>query len=52
MRGLKHTLTSWHWLLLPPKLDPLRVYGIPVGIGLFVFILGLVLVRSQRKKVK
>ncbi len=48
--GSKHTLTSWYWLLLPPELDPLKVYGLPGGIGLFVFLLGVLLVRNQRKR--
>ncbi|MCP3951713.1 MAG: hypothetical protein GY697_05770, partial [Desulfobacterales bacterium] len=48
--GSKHTLTSWYWLLLPPELDPLKVYGLPGGIGLFVFLLGILLVRSQRRR--
>lgn len=48
--GSKHTLTSWYWLLLPPKDDPVRTFGIPAGIAFITFALGLVLVRSQRGK--
>jgi len=48
--GSKHTLTSWYWLLLPPKADPLRVYGIPGGIFALMFLLSLLVVRGQRKK--
>lgn len=46
----RHTLTSWYWLILPPELDTVRVYGIPAGIAGVVFLLGLLLVRSQRKQ--
>ena len=49
--GSKHTLTSWYWLLLPPQIDYNRVYGMPLGIGLLSFLLGIILVRSQRRKV-
>ncbi|MCW8883623.1 MAG: c-type cytochrome [Motiliproteus sp.] len=48
--GSKHTLTSWYWLLLPPKFDATRIYGIPAGVALLVFLAGLLLVRSQRNK--
>jgi len=48
--GARHTLTTWFWLVLPPELDSAKVYGIPVGITLGVFLLGLLLVRSQRKQ--
>lgn len=48
--GSRHTLTGWYWLLLPPAFDPARIYGIPAGIGVLVFLLGLLLLRSQRKK--
>ncbi len=45
----KHTLTSWYWLLLPPKPDFNKIYGIPAAIFAFIFLLGLLLVRSQKK---
>jgi DMSO reductase family type II enzyme heme b subunit len=48
--GSKHTLTTWYWLILPPEMNPGRVYGLPAGIALLVFLAGLLLVRSQRKK--
>ncbi len=47
--GSKHTLTSWYWLLLPPVENLKRTYGIPTAIFAFIFLLGLLLVRSQRK---
>jgi DMSO reductase family type II enzyme heme b subunit len=49
-KGSRHTLTTWYWLLLPPEINNTRVYGIPVGIAFGVFILGLLLIRSQRSK--
>jgi DMSO reductase family type II enzyme heme b subunit len=49
-KGARHTLTSWFWLLLPPEIDNLRVYGIPAGTVCIMFILGLLLIRSQRNK--
>ncbi len=49
-KGSRHTLTTWYWLLLPSGIDKLRVYGIPAGTGLFVFVLGLLLIRSQRSR--
>jgi DMSO reductase family type II enzyme heme b subunit len=48
--GSKHTLTTWYWLVLPPELDIARVYGMPLGIALLVFLAGLMLVRGQRKE--
>ncbi|MDM8561789.1 c-type cytochrome [Candidatus Marithioploca araucensis] len=48
--GSKHTLTSWYWLLLPPKTDYNRLYGMPLGVGFLTFLLGIVLVRNQRRK--
>jgi DMSO reductase family type II enzyme heme b subunit len=48
--GSKHTLTTWYWLLLPPQTDLVKVYGLPLGSGLLVFIAGLLLVRSQRSQ--
>jgi len=47
--GARHTLTTWYWLVLPPQLDRAKVYGIPAGITLGAFLLGLLLVRRQRK---
>lgn len=49
-KGSKHTLTTWYWLLLPPEMDAVKVYGVPAGIALLVFLAGLLLVRSQRRK--
>ncbi len=48
----KHTLSTWYWLLLPPPADPVKLYVIPAIWGIVVFILGLLLVRSQRKQYK
>jgi len=48
--GSRHTLSTWYWLVLPPQLDVTKVYGAPAGIALLVFIAGLLLVRSQRRK--
>ncbi len=50
--GSKHTLSTWYWLFLPPEFDYQRVYGLPAGIALLVFLAGLMLVRSQRRKTK
>ncbi|MDT8281553.1 MAG: c-type cytochrome [Gammaproteobacteria bacterium] len=47
--GSKHTLTSWYWLLLPPTIDYTYVYGLPLGAALLVFLVGLLLVRAQRR---
>ena len=47
--GSKHTLTTWYWLLLPPEMDVVKVYGLPLGIGLLTFLAGLLLVRAQRR---
>lgn len=49
-KGSRHTLTSWYWLLLPPEINKMRIYGYPVGITFIVFILGLLLIRAQRSK--
>jgi hypothetical protein len=46
--GSRHTLTSWYWLLLPPSVDPMKVFGLPLGVAFLTFLLGVVLVRSQR----
>lgn len=48
--GSRHTLSSWYWLLLPTRVNKTYVYGLPSGIGLVVFLAGLVLIRSQRPK--
>jgi len=48
--GSKHNLTGWYWLMLPPELDMAKVYGLPVGVGLLVFLAGLGIVASQRPR--
>ena len=48
--GSKHTLTTWYWLVLPKELDLGKIYGFPLGGAGLVFLAGLLLVRSQRKK--
>ena len=48
--GSRHTLTTWYWLVIPPEMDLARVYGMPLGIGLLVFLGGLGLVKVQRRK--
>ena len=50
--GSKHTLSTWYWLLLPPPSDPVQLYVIPALWGILTFILGLFIVRGQRKKYK
>ncbi|MCP4076447.1 MAG: c-type cytochrome [Gammaproteobacteria bacterium] len=50
--GSKHTLTTWYWLVLPPETNWMKVAGIPLGIALFIFLAGLMLVNSQRKLAK
>jgi len=47
--GARHTLTGWFWLLLPPKKEPLQVYGLPAGLGFLTFVSGLFLLRKYRK---
>ena len=47
--GSKHTLTTWYWLVLPAGTDPVKVYGLPLGIAGGVFLMGLLLVRRQTK---
>lgn len=42
-------MTTWYWLVLPPETDMTKVLGFPVGIALFIFVAGLMLVRSLRK---
>ena len=49
--GSKHTLTGWYWLLLSAQINYNWLYGIPLGVGFLTFLLGIVLVRSQRRKV-
>lgn len=48
--GSKHTLTSWYWLLLPSDTDYVKVYGAPLGAGVGTLLLGMVLIRIQRRK--
>jgi len=48
--GGRHTLTTWYWLILPPEMNALKVYGVPAGVGFLVFLAGLLLVQSQRKE--
>lgn len=48
--GSKHTLTTWYWLLLPPETNVAKVYGVPAGSGVLVFLAGLAVVRRQRAK--
>lgn len=48
--GSRHTLTTWYWLMLPPEVDVNKVYGLPAGIALLVFLAGLLLVNSHRRK--
>ncbi len=50
--GSKHTLTTWYWLVLPPETNWTKIAGIPLGIALFIFLTGLMLVKSQRKLAK
>lgn len=47
--GSKHTLSSWYWLLLPSRPNPVKVYGLPLGVAGGVFLLGIVVVRRQKK---
>ncbi len=51
-KGSKHTLSTWYWLLLPPPEDPIKLYGIPAGLAFIIFVIGLLVVRAQRKKFK
>ncbi|MCK5878063.1 MAG: hypothetical protein KAG43_10535, partial [Candidatus Marithrix sp.] len=46
--GSKHTLSSWYWLVLPPEINNNKLYGIPLGVGFLTFLLGIIVVRSQR----
>ncbi len=46
----RHTLSTWYWLMLPPELDVNKVYGMPAGFALFFFLIGLLIVNSQRSK--
>ncbi len=48
--GARHTLTTWYWLVLPKSPDLMKVYGIPAGVALLMFLAGLLLVRSQGRK--
>lgn len=48
--GSRHTLTTWYWLLLPPEINNSLVYGAPLVTACGTFLLGLIVVRSQRRK--
>jgi len=48
--GSKHSLTPWFWLLLPTETNHAFVYGAPLGTALAVFLAGIGLVRSERRK--
>jgi hypothetical protein len=48
--GSKHTLSTWYWLLLPPESDPVKLYVIPTIWALVFFVIGILVVRGQRKK--
>ncbi len=50
-QGSRHTLTTWGWLVLPPEVDLQKLYGIPLAIALLVFLMGVLLVNSQRSRV-
>jgi len=50
--GSKHVLSAWYWLLLPSPVHPLKLYGLPLGIGLGLFLVGLWLVRRERSRTK
>ena len=45
--GSKHTLTSWYWLLLPAKMDYHKLYGLPLGVGILIFLLGFIFLKRQ-----
>ncbi len=49
-KGSKHTLTTWYWLMLPPEVNWVKVYGMPAGIGFLVFLAGLGIVGFQRRR--
>ncbi len=48
--GARHRLSGWYWLLLPPEVGLANVYVPPVGAGLLVFVGGVILVGSQRRR--
>ena len=48
--GSKHTFTTWFWLLLPPDTNYTVVRGIPLGITFSSFLVGILLVRKQRRQ--
>ncbi|MFC1602425.1 ethylbenzene dehydrogenase-related protein [Pseudomonadota bacterium] len=48
--GSRHTLSTWYWLLLPPEENTIRLYGIPVGVGFLIFLVGLGIITIQRQK--
>ncbi len=47
--GSQHTLTTWYWLLLPPKVNAVGLYGFPAVVFVLLLLGGILLVRSQRK---
>ncbi|MFK5986306.1 MAG: c-type cytochrome [Pseudomonadota bacterium] len=51
-KGAKHTLSTWYWLLLPPENDPVKQYVFPAALAFIVFIVGLLVVRVQRRNYK
>jgi DMSO reductase family type II enzyme heme b subunit len=48
--GSRHTLTTWYWLVLPPDVDPVRVYGLPLALSLLLFLAGYWWVGNYRKR--
>jgi hypothetical protein len=48
--GSRHTLTTWYWLLLPPEINNGLVYGAPLVTACGAFLLGLIVIRSQRRQ--
>jgi DMSO reductase family type II enzyme heme b subunit len=48
--GSRHTLTTWYWLLLPPEINNGLVYGAPLVTACGAFLLGLIVIRGQRRQ--
>ncbi|MFZ2651025.1 MAG: c-type cytochrome [Burkholderiaceae bacterium] len=48
--GSKHSLTPWFWLLLPAETNYAFVYGSSLASALAVFLAGIGLIRSERRK--